>query len=101
MLENAMRICEAKFGNLYCFDGEIAFVHVATRRGHPPKLAEFHRQRGPFRPIPGSSLDRVMRTKQVIHIADDRRRSRLPARCGQAWRRAIHRLRADAQGRRR
>ena len=68
MLENATRICEAKFGSLYRFDGK-AF-HFAAEVGTPPELAEFQRRRGPFQPLPGSHLDRVMRTKQVSHAAD-------------------------------
>jgi GAF domain-containing protein len=68
MLENAVRICEAKFGALFRFDGE-AF-HLAAEVGTPPEYAEFLRRRGPFQPIPGSQGDRVMRTKRVSHTAD-------------------------------
>ena len=68
MLENATRICEAKFGVLLRFDGE-AFQHAA-QVNTPPKFAEFQRQRGPFRPLPGGHLDRLMRTKQVSHTPD-------------------------------
>ena len=68
MLENATRICEAKFGALFRFDGE-AF-HLAAEVGTPPEYAEFLRRRGPFQPIPGSQGDRVMRTKRVSHTAD-------------------------------
>jgi GAF domain-containing protein len=60
MLENAMRICEAKFGMLHRFDGE-AF-HLAVEVGSPPALAEFLRQRGPFRPPAGIPLDRMLHT---------------------------------------
>jgi GAF domain-containing protein len=67
LLENATRICEAKFGVLMRFDGE-AF-RCAAHLGTPPALVEFM-QRGPFRPPPGSHLDKVMRTKQVSHTAD-------------------------------
>ena len=68
MLENAVRICEPKFGTLYRFDGEL--FHLAAQFGTPPKLAEFQRQRGPFRPLSGGHLDRVMRTKRVSYTAD-------------------------------
>jgi GAF domain-containing protein len=68
MLENAVRICEAKFGNLLLFDGK-AF-HSTAGVGLPPELAEFQSQRGPFQPPLGTLLDRVMRTKQVSHTAD-------------------------------
>ena len=68
MLENAVRLCEAKFGALFRFDGE-AF-HLAAEVGTPPEYAKFLRRRGPFQPIPGSQGDRVMRTKRVSHTAD-------------------------------
>jgi GAF domain-containing protein len=69
MLENAVSICEAKFGNLFLVDGETA--HWEAGVGTPPKLAEYFTQSKSFRPTPGSHLDRVMRTKQVSHTADD------------------------------
>jgi GAF domain-containing protein len=68
ILENATRICEAKFGTLYRFDGRM--FHLAAQFGTPPKLAEFQRQRGPFQPLPGGHLDRVMRTKRASYTAD-------------------------------
>ena len=69
MLENAVRICDAKFGTLFRFDGNK--FHLAARVNTPAALAEFQKQRGPFRPPPGNNLDRMMQTKQVIHTADD------------------------------
>ena len=68
MLENATRICDAKFGTLFRVEGN-AF-HLAAQFGTPPELAEFQRQRGPFVPGAGSLLADVMRTKQVGHTAD-------------------------------
>jgi class 3 adenylate cyclase len=44
---------------------------VAAGVGTPPELAEFERRRGPFRPELGSRLERVVATKEVIHILDD------------------------------
>jgi signal transduction histidine kinase len=69
MLENASRICEAEFGTLYRFDGEI--FNLAADVGTPTEYAEFLRRRGPFQPIPGGLLDRVTRTRQVSHTADE------------------------------
>jgi GAF domain-containing protein len=68
MLENALRICEAKFGLLFRFDG--TRFHPAAGVGTPPEYAEFIKQRGMFTPVPGSRLDDVMRTKQVSHSVD-------------------------------
>jgi GAF domain-containing protein len=69
MLENAVRICDAKFGILFRYDNE-AYEPVALF-GLPPALEEFLRQqRGSFQPIPGSLLDRIRQTKQLFHTAD-------------------------------
>src|SRR6516165_3192573 len=69
MLENATRICEAKFGTLYRFESN-AF-HWVAQVGAPLEFAKFLRQRGPFQPPPGTMLDHVLRTKQVRHTADE------------------------------
>ena len=69
MLENAIRICEAKFGTLFRFDGEK--FHLAAQFGPPAEFAEFQRRRGAFTPTPGSLLDEVMRTKRLSYTADN------------------------------
>jgi GAF domain-containing protein len=68
MLENAVRICEAKFGTLFRFDGQI--YHLAAQFGTPPEFAELQRRRGPFQTEPGTQLDLARRTKRVSHTAD-------------------------------
>jgi GAF domain-containing protein len=68
MLENATRICEAKFGALLSFDGNM--FQFAAEVGTPPEFGHFMRQRGPFSPAPGSHLERVLQTKQLSHTAD-------------------------------
>jgi GAF domain-containing protein len=68
MLENAVRICDAKFGTLFRYDGEV--LHLAAGTGTPPALAEFQRRRGSFRPEAGSLHHRVLQTKQVAHSTD-------------------------------
>src|SRR6266446_7968581 len=68
MLENAVRICEAKFGTLYRYDGE-AFYHAAGS-GTPVALVEIQKQHGRFIPETGTLLHRVMQTKKVAHSAD-------------------------------
>ena len=67
MLENAVRICEAKFGTLYLRAGD-AF-RAAALHNAPPAFVEFW-QRGPHRPGPSTVLSRVLRTKEVVHISD-------------------------------
>ena len=68
MLENATRICEAKFGTLYRFeDGKF---HLAAQFGSTPELLEAQRQRGSFTPTRGTLLDRLVQTKKLSHSAD-------------------------------
>jgi hypothetical protein len=38
MLENAVRLCDAKFGNIYRWDGEL--MHLLAAHNTPPALAE-------------------------------------------------------------
>jgi signal transduction histidine kinase len=68
MLENATRICEAKFGVLFRFTGELC--EFAAEVGASPEFSEFLRRRGPFLPVPGTHLYRVTQTKQVSNTAD-------------------------------
>jgi GAF domain-containing protein len=82
MLENATRICEAKFGTLFRFDGER--YHLAAQVGTPPELVEAQKRRGPFKPKPGVPLEKIIRTKQLSHLADVSSLSILGARLGGA-----------------
>ena len=68
MLENATRICDAKFGALFRFDGK--FFHPAALVDAPPAFAEFFWKAGPIVPQPGVVLDLLFRTRQVIRSAD-------------------------------
>ena len=68
MLANATRICEAKFGTLFRFDGK-AF-HRAAGIGVPSALAELQKKRGPYLPESGTLLDRVLQTRKVAHSPD-------------------------------
>jgi two-component system, NtrC family, sensor kinase len=68
MLENAVRICEAKFGTLFRYDGK-AF-HRAAGVGTPPAMVQFQLQRGPFLPDLRGSFGRMLQTKRVICTDD-------------------------------
>jgi signal transduction histidine kinase len=68
MLENATRICDAQFGNLYLCEGD-AFRIVAMN-GATPAYAEARKHNPLIRPPPDSALGRVATTKQPAHIAD-------------------------------
>ena len=64
MLEKAVSICDAKYGNIYRWDGE--FLHLLAAHDTPPALAEF-RRRSALRP---SLINRMVETKTAIHVID-------------------------------
>ena len=64
MLENARRICEAKFGVLYLYDDEK--FRPAALAGPSPEYEAFVRERGAFTPHPNQALAQVLHTKAVI-----------------------------------
>src|SRR4029453_6499285 len=66
ILANAVRICEATFGNMYLRDGEV--FRIAAAHNTPPLLLE-HRRRVPLQ-RPTSAFGRMVRTKEVVHVAD-------------------------------
>ena len=66
MLEKATRLCEAEFGLLTNFDGEV--FHAAALRGVPAVFAESWRE--PRRPSPGLALYRLTQGDNVIHVPD-------------------------------
>ena len=69
MLQNAIRICDAKFGAMWRFDGTV--FSAAAQVDLPPVLAErFRGEVAGFLPQPGTVLDRVYRSGQVFHCAD-------------------------------
>jgi signal transduction histidine kinase len=68
MLENATRICDAQFGNLYLCEGD-AF-RVVAMHGAAPAYAEVRKHNPLVRPPPDSALGRVALTKQLAHITD-------------------------------
>ena len=70
ILENATRICQARFGTLNLYDGDV-FRRVGLHNPTPQfamRLGEV------IRPHPESGFGTVARTKQVVHIDDARTR---------------------------
>jgi GAF domain-containing protein len=67
ILENATRICEAKYGILHLYEGD-AFRNVASHNTPPAFVAA--RKGTSIRPGPKTGLGRAARTKQVVHIPD-------------------------------
>jgi GAF domain-containing protein len=67
MLENAARICDANFGNIFRWDGE-ALRLIATHNT-PPAFAEA-RRRLPLRPNRVNPIGHMLATQKTVHIAD-------------------------------
>ena len=68
ILANATRICEAKFGTLFKFDGEGLMFEAGL--GMPQRLADYLKQRQKFKPLAGSTMERLVETRQVVHVHD-------------------------------
>jgi GAF domain-containing protein len=66
MLEKAVRICDATFGNIYRWDGE--FLNLAAAHNTPPAFEEA--RRSPRRPDPKMPIGRMLSTKTAIHVVD-------------------------------
>ena len=70
ILENATRLCEAKFGIVFDFNEQGA--HSVAWLNLPAALDAHLRKRERRPPIPGSDLDQLMNSKQTVHTADMR-----------------------------
>jgi class 3 adenylate cyclase/putative methionine-R-sulfoxide reductase with GAF domain len=68
MLEKAVRICNAKFGNIYRWDGDA--LHLVAAHNTPPAFAEARRYSPSKRPGPKTVTGRMLATKSVVHVAD-------------------------------
>src|SRR5207244_12218059 len=66
MLEKAMRLCEASFGEFIVAEGER--VRAVAVRGAPVAFTELRSRSAP--PTPGSIMARVLAGEPVIHTAD-------------------------------
>jgi signal transduction histidine kinase len=67
MLENAVQICDASFGNIYRWEGD-ALHHVAAR--NTPAAFVAQRRSEPFRPSPINSVGQMIASKAVFHDPD-------------------------------
>jgi GAF domain-containing protein len=69
MLENATRVCGAKFGSMTLVEGD-AMRSVALY--NTPSAFETARTNKVFRPHPQSTMAQALRTKQVVYLEDMR-----------------------------
>ena len=68
MLANAVRICGAKFGNLFLREGD--GLRAVAFHGAPQAYVEERRRNPVLHPNPATTLGRAMATKQPVQIAD-------------------------------
>jgi signal transduction histidine kinase len=68
MLQHAVTICEAKFGQMFLREG--GGVRAVAHLGVPAALVEHDQRRGVFQPSATGGLWRAIHTKQAVHIAD-------------------------------
>jgi hypothetical protein len=67
MLKNAVRLCDAEFGNIYHWDGDV--LHLFATQNAPPAFAEARRLTT-GRPALKTPTGRMIANKKVVHIAD-------------------------------
>ena len=70
MLEKAVRICGANFGNIYRWDEETA--HLVAAHNTPPAFAEYRRRFPHHQPNPKLGIGRMFATKETLHVTDAR-----------------------------
>jgi GAF domain-containing protein len=68
ILANAVRLCEAKFGNLFLY--EKGGLRTVAAHNAPPAFAEARKRAQIIHPGDGNPLGEVIRTKQMLHTAD-------------------------------
>jgi transcriptional regulator with GAF, ATPase, and Fis domain len=68
MLESATRICDATFGAMLLRDGD-GYRRVALHNA-PQKFSEYSNKTPILRPGMAPGVDRVIHTRQVVHIPD-------------------------------
>jgi GAF domain-containing protein len=67
MLEKAVRICDAKFGNIYRWDGSA--MRLVAAHNTPPAFAEA-RRRSALLSGPKTAMGRMVATNAVVHVID-------------------------------
>ena len=67
MLTKAVRICDAKFGSIFRWDGDA--LHLLATHNVPIAFDDV-RRRLPLRPSPGTPIGRMVATRTVVHVTD-------------------------------
>jgi hypothetical protein len=67
MLENAARICDANFGNIFRWDGDA--LHLTATHNTPHSFAEYRKSK-PLPLKPNLPFARMVAAKAVVHCAE-------------------------------
>jgi GAF domain-containing protein len=67
MLEKAVRICDAEFGNIYRWDGSA--MHLVAAHNTPPAFAEARRRSALFSG-PKTAMGRMVANNATVHVID-------------------------------
>jgi hypothetical protein len=68
MLEKAVRICDATFGNIYRWDGDA--LHLVATCNTPPAFAKW-RKASPMKPAgPQTVPSRLLASHEIVHVTD-------------------------------
>jgi signal transduction histidine kinase len=68
MLQNAVRICGAKFGHLWLRDGDV--FRIGATYGAPQAFVDYLRSEPTHRPKPETGLGQLLKHKKLFHLAD-------------------------------
>src|SRR6516162_5964366 len=68
MLEKAMRLCDAVFGELRTYDGER--FHLAAIRGVPAAYADYYKNHDSGSYGPGTGPARILAGEAIVHVPD-------------------------------
>src|SRR6185369_16289175 len=66
--ERAARLCEAKFGLVFTFDGE--FINVGSIYGMDAQYVQAVRDRCPIKPSDNTVVSQTIRTRAVVQVPD-------------------------------
>lgn len=68
IVKSATRLCDASFGTLHRFDGEM--ITLDAQEGMSPEQLETGKQRFPTTPVRNTAVGRAISDRQVVHIED-------------------------------
>ena len=68
ILANAVRLCGAKFGNLWLYDDDV--FRIGATHGAPPPYREFLRREPVIRAAPDNNFGRMLKTKHAVQVED-------------------------------